>query len=118
MCPDELCHEREWRDRWEGLLKDWKQLVCQATLNQFQIFLSSELIADPPDFQRVKEHLIAEQRGIQQRREELLEQVGALAPPKATRTIIYLLKATADKLHQELGKYTVIFVGFYFLYFR
>ncbi len=85
-------------------MDNWKELICQFTLNQFQAFLSSDLITDLPDLQRVRESLIVEQRGIQQRREELLEQVASLVPPKATRTMLYQLKATADKLHQELGE--------------
>ncbi len=103
LYPGELSREREHRDRWEGLLEEWRELVCQATLNQFQAFLSSEPVSDPPGLQRVRESLVAEQKSIQRRRERILEQVATLVPPKATRTMVYEVKASADKLHQQLG---------------
>ncbi len=103
LYPGELSREREHRDRWEGLLEDWRQLICQATLNQFQAFLSSEPVSDPPGLQRVRESLVAQQRSIQIRREGILEQMATLVPPRATRTMVYEIKSSADKLHKQLG---------------
>ena len=77
--------------------------MCQSTLAQFQTFLSSETLTDPPKLRRVREQLAAEQRGVQRRREELLSQLSNLAPPKATKASVHELKASANKLHQQLG---------------
>ena len=96
---------KEHRQRWESAVVEWKDLICKLTLNQFISFMESSEVVSPPELERQKELLSAEQAAVNRRREELLQQMAGFRPPVTTKSAVYEWKENVEKLNQQLGRY-------------
>ena len=97
---------KEHRQRWESAVVEWKDLICKLTLNQFISFTESSEVVSPPELERQKELLAAEQATVNQRREDLLQQMAGFRPPITTKSAVYEWKENVEKLNQQLGRYS------------
>ena len=97
---------KEHRHRWENAVVEWKDLVCKLTLNQFVSFMESSEVVSPPEMERQKELLAAEQAAVNRRREDLLQQMAGFRPPVTTKSAVYEWKENVEKLNQQLGERT------------
>lgn len=96
---------KEHRQKWEAAVADWKDLICKLTLSDFITFMESGDVVSPPDIERGKELLAAEQAAINRRRRELLQQMAAFRPPMATKSTVYEWKENIEKFNQQLGAF-------------
>ena len=96
---------KELRQRWESAVVEWKDLICKLTLNQFISFMESSEVVSPPELERQKALLAAEQAAVNRRREELLQQMAGFRPPITTKSVVYEWKENVEKLNQQLGMY-------------
>ena len=94
---------KEHRQKWESAVAEWKDLICKLTLNQFISFVESSEVLTPPDLEKQKEFLAAEQTAVNRRREELLRQIAGFRPPVTSKSAVYEWKESMDKLNQQLG---------------
>ena len=85
---------------------EWKDLICKLTLNRFVLFMESSDVVSPPELEREKELLAAEQAVVNGRREELLQQMAEFRPPTTTKSAIYEWKQDVEKLNHQLGMCT------------
>ena len=99
---------KEHRHRWENAVVEWKDLVCKLTLNQFVLFMESSEVVSPPEMERQKELLAAEQAAVNRRREDLLQQMAGFRPPVTTKSAVYEWKENVEKLNQQLGRYSTL----------
>lgn len=87
---------------------EWKDLICKLTLNQFISFMESSEVVSPPELERQKKLLAAEQAAVNRRREDLLHQMARFRPPTTTKLAVYQWKENVEKLNQQLGIYVHI----------
>lgn len=69
--------------------------------------MASDVILSPPDMEKLRTFLVAEQASLTKRREELLQKLGSLRPPGASKVAMYEWNESAEKLHQQLGRQIV-----------
>ena len=98
---------KEHRQKWESAVLEWKDLICKLTLNQFISFMESSEVVSPPDLERQKEFLAAEQATVNRRREELLQQMAGFRPPVTTKSAVYEWKESVEKLNHQLGGHII-----------
>ena len=67
----------------------------------------SGAVLSPPDLEKLRTFLVAEQASLTKRREELLQKLGSLRPPGANKVAMYEWNESAEKLHQQLGRQVV-----------
>jgi hypothetical protein len=91
------------RQRWESAVLEWKDLICKLTLNQFISFMEGSEVVSPPELERQKELLAAEQVAVNRRRKELLKQMAGFRPPITTKSAVYEWKDNVERLNQQLG---------------
>ena len=96
---------KEHRQKWEAIIANWKDLICKLTLNNFVTFMESSDVVSPPDIERGKEFLAAEQATINRKRGELLQQMASFRPPMATKSTVYEWKEHIEKLNVQLGEF-------------
>ena len=65
--------------------------------------MESEAVCSPPELERLRGFLSAEQGGINRRREGLLQQLGSMRPPTATKMAVYEWMENVSSLHKQLG---------------
>eukprot|EP00731_Ephydatia_muelleri_P024678 Em0016g949a len=73
----ELMKERELHEQWEAIVCEWKEEVCSDVTSKFRSYMESDAVRDPPELQKVKALLKAEQTAVTRQREELLNQFRA-----------------------------------------
>lgn len=95
---------KEYRQKWEAVVTDWRDLICKLTLNRFIAFIESGEVVTPPELERQKELLAAEQTAVNRRRRDLIQQVVGFRPPSGTKSAIYEWKENVEKLNQQLRK--------------
>ena len=103
LCVADFARMKELRQRWESAVVEWKDLICKLTLNQFISFMESSEVVSPPELERQKTLLAAEQAAVNRRREELLQQMAGFRPPITTKSAVYEWKENVEKLNQQLG---------------
>ena len=64
-------------------------------------------VLSPPDLEKLRTFLVVEQGSLTKRREELLQKLGSLRPPRASKVAMYEWNESAEKLHQQLGRLVV-----------
>ena len=69
--------------------------------------MASDAVLSPPDLEKLRTFLVAEQASLTKRREELLQKLGSLRPPGASKVAMYEWNESAEKLHQQLGRQVV-----------
>ena len=67
--------------------------------------MESDIVRKPPEMEKLREFLAAEQGSLTRRREELLQQLSSMRPPKATKTAVYEWNESVTKLHKQLGEW-------------
>ena len=67
-------------------------------------------MVSPPDLERQKEFLAAEQSAVNRRREELLQQMAGFRPPVTTKSAVYEWKESVEKLNHHLGGHIIIMI--------
>ncbi|KAL5484522.1 hypothetical protein EMCRGX_G021038 [Ephydatia muelleri] len=98
----ELMKERELHEQWEAIVCEWKEEVCSDVTSKFRSYMESDAVRDPPELQKVKALLKAEQTAVTRQREELLNQFSAMKPPKATKLAIYEWNEKVLRLQHQL----------------
>ena len=69
--------------------------------------MASDAVLSHPDLEKLRTFLVAEQASLTKRREELLQKLGSLRPPGASKVAMYEWNESAEKLHQQLGMLVV-----------
>ena len=115
--------EREQRQKWEATVTDWRELQRRTTLEKFQYvsythcsltsitlththththsgYMESDTVHSPPDLEKLRGFLSAEQGRINCRREGLLQELDSLRPPAATKVA---MMENISSLHKQLG---------------
>ena len=124
--------EREQRQKWEATVTDWRELHRRTTLEKFQYvsyihcsllklvqshthlhththththsgYMESDAVHSPPDLEKLRGFLSAEQGRINRRREGLLQELASLRPPAATKVAMYEWMENVSSLHKQLG---------------
>ena len=67
-------------------------------------YMTSDAVLSPPDLEKLRTFLVAEQASLTKRREELLQKLGSLRPPGASKVAMYEWNESAEKLHQQLPR--------------
>ena len=109
---------KEHRQKWEAAVVEWKDLICKLTLDDFIAFMESGEVLSPPDLERQKELLAAEQAAINRRRGELLQQMVEFRPPAATKSAIYEWKENIESLNQQLRMFLLLCTVYSFIIVR
>lgn len=66
--------------------------------------MASDVVLCPPDLEKLRTFLTAEQASLTKRREELLQKLGDLRPPGASKLAMYEWSERVESLHQQLGE--------------
>ncbi|XP_065918030.1 coiled-coil domain-containing protein 180-like isoform X2 [Dysidea avara] len=98
----EVEREKEYRVKWQDKVEEWKQLMQQIAEEQFREYMNSELVCNPVEVNKLKEFLIAEQKSINRKRQELLQQISSLGPPAVNKSLVYEWHRTVTRLHNQL----------------
>ncbi|XP_021341706.1 coiled-coil domain-containing protein 180-like isoform X3 [Mizuhopecten yessoensis] len=74
---------------WKRRLEDWKKLKTDLSIQNFRDFMQSEDVVSPPGVQKVLMFMKAEQKILNKRRTDLIDQLSDLQPPASTKTAVY-----------------------------
>ena len=66
--------------------------------------MASDVVLCPPDLEKLRTFLAAEQAGLTRRREELLQKLACFRPPGASKLAMYEWNESIESLHQQLGE--------------
>jgi len=100
----DFMREREHRQKWEAAVVEWRDLMCKTALDKFKSYMASDVVLCPPDLEKLRTFLAAEQASLTKRREELLQKLGDLRPPGASKLAMYEWSESVESLHQQLER--------------
>ncbi|XP_059710565.1 coiled-coil domain-containing protein 180 isoform X9 [Haemorhous mexicanus] len=105
LMKSELEKEKMHQLKWQERVKDWKLIQKNCVVQSFREFMASEEIQNPPAVKMEMENMIKEQIVLSEQRLRVLQHIGALLPPKHTKSDINEWYRTLENLNKSIDSH-------------
>lgn len=89
---------------WNDRVQQWKTLNADIAIKQFIDFMQSEKVGSPPEVEGVTYQFLMEQKQLELKRKDILEQLLEFKPPAATKASVYNWNSALAKAQENIDQ--------------
>ena len=96
--------EKDLRKKWDDMVDEWKDIVCEKIRGDFSQFMSSKMVANTDEEEILKDQFHSRLQIVERKRAEVMERMGNISPPNVNIGVLEKLKEELSNVYNEFSE--------------